>query len=312
VPPSTHPNAVDHDVIAIPYGVSCTQRHDRGLGLSLGRRGVGCGRAKRAGGGARVWAVGFSDVVLLIAAGLAAGTVNAIAGGGSLISFPALLAVGLPPISATVTNSVSVLPGYLSSVAASRIDLPQRRTLWPLLPTAAVSALAGATLLLVTPEDAFDFVVPFLVLGATAVLAFQVRLRRVVGQPRALAGGRPAVRAHVMVAIGSLYGGYFNAALGVILVAGLALVLDETMARVSALKNLISAVVGVTAVVVFALFGPVDWLAALVVAPATIVGGQVGARIARRVPGGVLKAAIVVFGTTIGLYLLWSAITGRG
>ena len=115
-----------------------------------------------------------------------------------------------------------------------------------------------------------------------------------------------------MVAIGSLYGGYFNAALGVILVAGLALVLDETMARVSALKNLISAVVGVTAVVVFALFGPVDWLAALVVAPATIVGGQVGARIARRVPGGVLKAAIVVFGTTIGLYLLWSAITGRG
>ena len=256
--------------------------------------------------------MGFSDVVLLIAAGLAAGTVNAIAGGGSLISFPALLAVGLPPISATVTNSVSVLPGYLSSVAASRMDLPQRRTLWPLLPTAAVSALAGATLLLVTPEDAFDFVVPFLVLGATAVLAFQVRLRRVVGQPRALAGGRPAVRAHVMVAIGSLYGGYFNAALGVILVAGLALVLDETMARVSALKNLISAVVGVTAVVVFALFGPVDWLAALVVAPATIVGGQVGARIARRVPGGVLKAAIVVFGTTIGLYLLWSAITGRG
>ena len=268
--------------------------------------------ANRAGGGARVWAVGFSDVVLLIAAGLAAGTVNAIAGGGSLISFPALLAVGLPPISATVTNSVSVLPGYLSSVAASRMDLPQRRTLWPLLPTAAVSALAGATLLLVTPEDAFDFVVPFLVLGATAVLAFQVRLRRVVGQPRALAGGRPALRAHVMVAIGSLYGGYFNAALGVILVAGLALVLDETMARVSALKNLISAVVGVTAVVVFALFGPVDWLAALVVAPATIVGGQVGAQIARRVPGGVLKAAIVVFGTTIGLYLLWSAITGRG
>ncbi len=180
------------------------------------------------------------------------------------------------------------------------------------MPTAAVSALVGATLLLVTPEDAFDFVVPFLVLGATAVLAFQVRLRRVVGQPRALAGGRPVLRAHVMVAIGSLYGGYFNAALGVILVAGLALVLDETLARVSALKNLISAVVGVTAVVVFALFGPVDWLAALVVAPATIIGGQVGARIARRVPGGVLKAAIVVFGTTIGLYLLWSAITGRG
>jgi uncharacterized membrane protein YfcA len=111
-----------------------------------------------------------------------------------------------------------------------------------------------------------------------------------------------------MVALGAVYGGYFGAALGVMLVAGLALVLDATLARVSAIKNLLSAVVGFTTLVVFALFGPLNWAAVAVVAPATLIGGYAGARLVRRLPSVVLKTVIVVFGTTIGLYLLWRAL----
>ncbi|XTZ15796.1 sulfite exporter TauE/SafE family protein [Micromonospora echinospora] len=250
----------------------------------------------------------FSDAALLLAAGLAAGTVNAVAGGGSLITFPALIAVGLPPVPANVTNSVAVSPGYLSSVAGSWRDLPARRTVLRLVPTAVVGAAAGTLLLLNTPARAFELVVPFLVLGATAVLAFQDPLRRLIGHPRDLCPRRRVVTLQAMVAVGSLYGGYFGAALGVMLVAGLALVLDETLARVSALKNLISAVVGVTTVAIFAAFGPVNWAAVAVLAPATLIGGYAGARLVRRLPPVVLKSLIVVFGTVIGGYLLHRAL----
>jgi uncharacterized membrane protein YfcA len=251
----------------------------------------------------------ISQALLLLAAGLAAGTVNAVAGGGSLITFPALIAIGLPPVPANVSNSVAVCPGYLSSVVGSRADLPPRRWLIPLLPTTILGTGAGCALLLLTPARAFELVVPFLVLGATAVLAFQTQLRRLVGHPRELSPRRRAVTLQAMVALGSVYGGYFGAALGVMLVAGLALVLDETLARVSAVKNLISAVVGLTTVAVFAIFGPVNWAAVAVLAPATVVGGYVGAKLVRRLRPAVLKAVIVIFGTAIGLLLLYRALT---
>ncbi|WP_405090663.1 sulfite exporter TauE/SafE family protein [Micromonospora sp. NBC_01392] len=251
----------------------------------------------------------LSDVALLLVAGLAAGTVNAVAGGGSLITFPALIATGLPPVAANVSNSVAVFPGYAASVAGSRADLPRGRALWSLLPTAAVGTALGCVLLLATPARAFEVVVPFLVLGATAILAFQDPLRRLVGHPSRLSPRRRTVTVQTMVLVGTVYGGYFGAALGVMLVAGLALVLDATLARVTAVKNLLSAVVGLTTLVIFALFGPVQWAAVAVVAPATVVGGYAGARLARRLPAVVLKTVIVLFGTTIGLYLLWRALT---
>ncbi|WBB75166.1 sulfite exporter TauE/SafE family protein [Micromonospora sp. WMMD1128] len=251
----------------------------------------------------------LSDVALLLVAGVAAGTVNAVAGGGSLITFPALIATGLPPVAANVSNSVAVFPGYAASVAGSRADLPRGRALWSLLPTAAVGTVLGCVLLLATPARAFELVVPFLVLGATAVLAFQDPLRRLVGHPARMSPRRRTVTVQTMVLVGTVYGGYFGAALGVMLVAGLALVLDATLARVTAVKNLLSAVVGLTTLVVFALFGPVQWVAVAVVAPATLIGGYAGARLARRLPAVVLKTVIVVFGTTIGLYLLWRALT---
>lgn len=251
----------------------------------------------------------ISQVGLLLAAGLAAGSVNAVAGGGSLVTFPTLVAVGLAPVPANVTNSVAVVPGYAASVFGSRADLRgQGRRLRALLPVAVVGSTAGCALLLLTPGRAFELVVPFLVLAAAALLAFQERLRGLVGQPREMTPRRQAVALQAMVGLGAVYGGYFGAALGVMLVAALALVLDERLAVVSALKNVISAVVGLVTVVVFALFGPVNWAAVAVLTPATLVGGYVGARVARRLPAGVLRAVIVAFGATIGVILLFRAL----
>lgn len=247
----------------------------------------------------------LSQAALLVAAGLAAGTVNAVAGGGSLVTFPTLVAIGLPPVAANVTNSVAVCPGYLASVAGSRADLQgQVVRVRRLLLAATIGALIGCALLLGTPARAFELVVPFLVLGAAAVLAFQDRLRRLVGHPRDLSPRRRMLTMQVTVGLGAVYGGYFGAALGVMLVAMLALVLDETLARVNALKNIVSAVVGLTTVAIFGIFGPVDWVAVAVLTPATLLGGYGGARLARRLPGVVLKALIVAFGTVIGLVLL--------
>lgn len=244
----------------------------------------------------------LTEAGLLAAAGLAAGSVNAVAGGGSLVTFPTLVAVGLPPVAANVTNSVAVCPGYLASVAGSRADLPgQRHRLLTLVPAVAVGTAAGCALLLVTPERAFELVVPFLVLGAAAALAFQERLRRMVGNPRTR-------HLHLVVGLGAVYGGYFGAALGVLLVAALALVVDETLARISAAKNVISAVVGLVTVAAFAAFGPVNWAAVAVVAPAALLGGYGGALLARRLPQRLWRAGIVTFGAAIGLWLLARAV----
>jgi uncharacterized membrane protein YfcA len=245
-----------------------------------------------------------ADVLLLVFAGLAAGVVNAIAGGGSLITFPSLIAVGLPSVDANVTNSVAVFPGYVSSVVGSRADLAgQGRRLRAIVPTSLAGAALGCALLLGTPERAFEVVVPFLVLGATATLYFQDRLRALVGR----SAGEKRGALQVVVFAGAVYGGYFGAALGVMYVAAFALVLDETLNRINALKNVLSACVGLVTVVIFAAFAPVHWDAVLAVAPATVVGGYAGARLARRLPARVLKALIVGFGTAVGLILLWRA-----
>ena len=251
----------------------------------------------------------LAHILLLIVAGVAAGGVNAIAGGGSLITFPSLIATGLPPVAANVTNSISVFPGYVSSVVGSRADLAgQGRRLRTILPAAVLGSVAGCALLLLTPARAFELLAPFLVLVAAATLAFQERLRGLVGHPRGMAPRRAAITLQVVVFVGAIYGGYFGAALGVMYVAALALILDEPLKRINALKNVLSAVVGLVTVLVFAVFAPVNWAAVAVLAPATIVGGYVGARLARRLPARVLRALIVTFGTVIGLILLYRAV----
>ncbi|MEU4241003.1 sulfite exporter TauE/SafE family protein [Actinoplanes sp. NPDC026619] len=250
-----------------------------------------------------------THVLLLIVAGVAAGGVNAIAGGGSLITFPSLIATGLPSVDANVTNSVSVFPGYVSSVFGSRADLAgQGQRVRRILPASVAGSVVGCALLLVTPARAFEFIAPFLVLAAAATLAFQERLRGLVGQPRHMPARRAAITLQAVVFVGAIYGGYFGAALGVMYVAALALILDEPLNRINALKNTLSATVGLVTVVVFGVFGPVHWGAVLTLAPATIAGGYAGARLARRIPARVLKAVIVTFGTVIGLVLLYKAL----
>jgi uncharacterized protein len=246
-------------------------------------------------------------LTLLLLAGLAAGTVNAVAGGGSLITFPALLATGLPQIDANVTNSVAVAPGYLASAYGSRQDLPQRRTLLKLLPTAVAGAAIGCALLLLTPDKVFGFIVPFLVLLAAFVLAFQKRLRSVVGHPRDMTPRRRTLALHGIIGLGAIYGGYFGAALGVMLVAGIGLVLDESLNRINAMKNVISTVVGFSTVLAFSIFGPVNWADVAILAPATIVGGYVGAKVARRLPAPVLRGIIVTVAFGVGIALLVKA-----
>lgn len=249
----------------------------------------------------------LGQVCLLLAAGLLAGGVNALAGGGSLITFPALVTVGLPPLSANVTNSISVCPGYLSAVSASRSDLTGRwrQALW-LLPVAVAGTLTGTALLLMTPASVFETVVPFLVIAASLTLLFQKRVRSLVGHPHRMAAWRRTLTTQLLVGVGCVYGGYFGAALGVMLMACLALVLDERMARLLAFKNVVSASVGLTTVGVFAAFAPVDWLAVAIVAPSNLLGGYVGARLARRLPQALLRGFIVTFGLVIGVYLFLS------
>ena len=257
------------------------------------------------------------DTVALLGAGLAAGTVNAVAGGGSLITFPTLMAIGLPPVPANVTNSIAVCPGYLVSVYGSRSDLVAladrrgRRSLYALVPTALAGTAAGCWLLLATPPRAFELVVPFLILAAAAVLAFADRLRTVADRlgatgtrPGGTASGANTAVLHVTVGLGSVYGGYFGAAMGVILVAALGVVVHETLARVSALKNAVSAVVGLGTVVAFTLFASVDWGAVAIIAPASLVGGYAGARLVRRLPARSLRVAIVTVGIVVGVVLL--------
>ena len=174
-------------------------------------------------------AMDVTDVVVLLAAGVAAGVVNAVAGGGSLITFPTLLALGLDPVAANVTNSAAVTPGYLASAYGSRTELAEyaaetgeATALRRLVPTALVGTVAGCALLLATPARVFEVVVPFLVLASAAVLAFQGRLRRLVGHPQERSDRSRAVGLHLTVGLGAVYGGYFGAALGVMLVAALA------------------------------------------------------------------------------------------
>jgi uncharacterized membrane protein YfcA len=259
-------------------------------------------------------AMDLIDIVVLLGAGVFAGAVNAVAGGGSLITFPALLALGLGPVPANVTNSVAVTPGYFASVFGSRADLAEFAThaggggaLWRLVPTAVIGSAVGCALLLATPERAFEVVVPFLVLGAAAMLAFQERLRALVGHPQQRPPQRSRTVLHLTVGLGAVYGGYFGAALGVMMVAALGLILPEPLRRINAIKNAFSAVVGIATIAVFAVFSPVEWSKAALLAPACLVGGYAGARLARRLPPRVLRGVIVVVGIAVGTVLLVKA-----
>lgn len=245
-------------------------------------------------------------LVFLLVAGLLAGGVNAVAGGGSLLVFPALLAVGFPPLAANVTNSVAQWPGYLGIVAGARHDLRgQRRRILLTSAVAVAGSAIGCAALLVLPGAVFDTVVPVLVLAASAVMALGPWIKERIGTPQAGAPDRHA-RLLPSVFLAAVYGGYFGGALGVILIATLSLSVGDDLRRVNALKGLLSLVIATVTVVIFAFGAPVDRLAVALLAPTTLLGGFLGATVARRLPENVLRWAVVVLGIGVGLALLFT------
>jgi uncharacterized protein len=276
-------------------------------------RGTVTGTAQRVAGPARrdrtAGTVGsplVSAVDLLIAAGVAllAGGINSIAGGGSLILFPTLVAIGMGTVAANVTNSVAQWPGYLGGVAGFRAEYAgQRGRLLRFGLVALLGGTAGSILLLTTPTAAFDVVVPVLVLLASLLLAVQPLVSRRV---RSVAADGTPVRdprwLYPALFTATVYGGYFGGALGVILVGVLGLGLHR-LKLANALKSALSAVTATVTLVVFGFFGPVDWLVVAVAAPASLVGGYLGARVATRIPTTPLRAFIVVFGVVVVGYL---------
>lgn len=241
--------------------------------------------------------------VLLAGAGFVAGAINAAAGGGSLITFPALIAAGYPTLIANVTNNVAVSPGYVTGAFAYRRELRgQGRRILPLAAVSAFGSIVGVGLILVSSQSAFEGIVPFLILAACALLAAQPAIGNRLGE-RAGSHERPGTGSLAGQTLAAVYGGYFGAALGVAVLALLGVFFDDTLQRLNALKALLQLVIGVVAALGFVLLTPVAWDAALIVGPAALVGGVVGARLAQRVSDRVLRVGIVAYGVAAAIWL---------
>lgn len=244
------------------------------------------------------------QVLLLAGAGVVTGAVNAVAGGGSLLSFPALLSIGLPPVQASVTNSVSVAFGYIGGVVGTRRDLKNQTALRVLAPSAALGTLSGALLLLGTPQKLFDWIAPCLVLLASLLMAFQEKIMARLARPE----DQPAwAKAAAVFGIG-LYGGYFIAAIGVIIMAVLGLVLQDAIRRTVATKNVIQLTIGTTAAIVFALSGSVSWTAVAALVPGTLIGGFLGGHFGRRLDARQVRWVVVGFGFVVAAFLFARAL----
>ena len=235
------------------------------------------------------------------AAAMGAGMVNAIAGGGTLISFPVLTAIGVPSVRANATNTVSLLPGYLGGVAAQREDLKGlSRTVRPQLGASAVGGLVGSILLIVTSESVFRALVPFLILASSILLAVQDRLRSWIFVPGEHHESHLVAQV-ACVGLAAVYGGYFGAGLGIMLIAVLGLFSDLPLTRLNAVKLLLAFVVNLSAAAFLSFSGKVEWTLVLVMAPAALVGGNLGGRLAKVLPPKKLRAFVVSFGVIVAI-----------
>jgi uncharacterized protein len=257
--------------------------------------------------------VSLFDEAFVAVAGLLAGGVNAIAGGGTLISFPALLATGTAAVTANITSSVGLVSGYLGGAVGYRRELAgQRARVLALGASAVAGGLAGAVILLVTPADSFRTVVPYLVLLSCALLAVQPRTARWVAaraaaratDGRQRRGGEigPALQAGVFLA--SVYGSYFGAGLGVLLLAVLGILLEDELQRLNGLKTVLAFVVNIVGVAVFLVSGRVAWVFALILLVTAYAGGILGARVARRLSASTLRVAVIVLGVVVSVVLI--------
>jgi uncharacterized protein len=242
--------------------------------------------------------VTFWQMAVVLLAGMAAGTINTVVGSGTLITFPTLLAFGVPPVTANVSNTIGLVPGVASGVVGYRRELVGQRARAIRLGSASlVGGVAGALLLLVLPADAFAAIVPALIVVGLLLVVLQPRISAWVNARHEGARGEfgpwwvwPAV-------LGTgVYGGYFGAAQGVILMGVLGIGIADGLQRLNALKNVLAGLVNGVAGLIFALVADVDWTVVALIAVGSVIGGQIGATVGRRLRPAVLRIVIVVVG----------------
>ncbi|MFD3701286.1 sulfite exporter TauE/SafE family protein [Streptomyces sp. NPDC058646] len=250
------------------------------------------------------------ESLAVFAAGIGAGTINTIVGSGTLITFPVLLATGLPPVTANVSNTLGLVPGSISGAIGYRKELQgQGSRILRLGAVSLAGGLAGAVLLLTLPSDSFDTIVPVLIGLALVLVVLQPRLAKALRRHQEAAGadtghpdGGPALLGGMLFS--SAYGGYFGAAQGVLYLGLMGLLLREDLQRINAVKNVIAAMVNGIAAVVFLFVAEFDWTAVLLIAVGSTIGGQIGAKVGRRLPPTALGAVIVTVGVLAIVQLL--------
>jgi uncharacterized membrane protein YfcA len=249
---------------------------------------------------------GFGYVLVGLAA-VAAGAVNALAGGGTLITFPMLTAVGVPAVVANITNTVALCPGYLGGTLGQWNDLRgQKARLWFSLPAGIFGGVIGGILLLNTGEKLFRELVPYLILLASGLLAVQNPLRTwLTSHSRSDGSSRTSETWSALpVGLAAIYGGYFGAGLSVIVLAVLGLMLEDSLTRLNALKQAIAFSVNVAAAVFFVFSGQVLWPVALVMAVGALVGGALGGRLAGHIKPATLRWVVVTIGVAVSVIYL--------
>ncbi len=238
------------------------------------------------------------------AAAVGGGIINAIAGGGTLVTFPVLTAIGVPTKQANATNTVALLPGYLGGIVAQRRDLDGLgRTVRPQLVAAALGGLAGSILLIVTSESVFRAIVPFLILTACLLLGVQDRLRARIFRDGAEHESHIVLQT-AAISVAAIYGGYFGAGLSIMIIAVLGLFSDLPFTRLNAIKMLLSFVVNFSAAVFLSVKGNVEWTLVAVMAPAALLGGNLGGRLAQVVPPKRLRGFVIAFGVSVAIVYL--------
>lgn len=241
------------------------------------------------------------EIVAVLLAGIAAGTINTVVGSGTLITFPTLLAFGVPPVTANVSNTIGLVPGSVSGAIGYRRELAgQRPRVLRLCVASLLGGTVGAVLLLVLPAGAFETIVPILIVLGLVLVVLQPRISAWVARRHEGIGGMPYHGTWWVwpgVLVTGVYGGYFGAAQGVLLMAVLGTGVDESLQRLNGVKNVLAAVVNAIAGLIFAVVADVDWWIVLIIGVGSVIGGQLGATVGRRLPPLGLRIAIVAVGS---------------
>ncbi|QJD60179.1 sulfite exporter TauE/SafE family protein [Pseudomonas sp. gcc21] len=251
----------------------------------------------------------FWHVVLIAVGGFAAGAMNALAGGGTFFSFPALLAAGIPPVSANATNAVALWPASLSAAMANRHvlrRLPLRSYLLPLMLAALIGGLAGGLVLLITTDQTFTLLIPWLLLVATLLFTFSRQLGRLVRKGEELQSeNRIGSTGFVCQLLVSIYGGFFGAGMGILMIASLAISGRTEVLEINAIKNLMSSTIYSVAAITFIVAGAIHWPALLIMLVGTVSGGYAGGLFARALPDAWLRWLVIAIGWGLSLYYFY-------